>query len=281
MKLGYLTDLTQEACRTAVEIGYDCLEVQARWDLGKLADEDYRKAEAERVRAMLEEHGLTISAVAAYGALLLPPKERVEGYGHYIRFCRQLGVDCIAAMAGGDPAKGLDDNLSEWAEVFGAVAPVAEEAGVRIAFENWPGLQNSFPPVRSVNFAFTPEVWGRMFDRVGSPALGLEFDPSHLVWQGIDWAAQLVRWADRVHHVHAKDTEVFEDRLQARGFFSGGWWRYRVPGYGCVDWHKLTSLLKENGYEGGICVEHEDPVFAGERFVEGLRKAYATLAPLV
>ena len=114
-----------------------------------------------------------------------------------------------------------------------------------------------------------------------SPALGLEFDPSHLVWQGIDWAAQLRKWIERVHHVHAKDTEIFKDRLEANGFFSGGWWRYRLPGYGCVDWHKLTSILKEKGYQGAICLEHEDGIFLGERRVEGLEKAYATLKPLV
>jgi len=73
----------------------------------------------------------------------------------------------------------------------------------------------------------------------------------------------------------------FQDRLKDGGFFSGGWWRYRLPGYGCVDWHKFTSLLKENGYDGAICVEHEDPIFSGERWVEGLRKAHDFLRPLV
>jgi sugar phosphate isomerase/epimerase len=281
MKLGFLTGLTEDACPTAAEIGYDCLEVHGAWDLEKLADRDYCKAEAAKTNALLEEHGLTISAVALYRALLLPAAERVEGYRRYIRFCGELGVDRIAAMAGGDPARTLEEKLDEWAGVFAQVAPMAEEAGVKIAFENWPGLQSSFPPIGTVNFAFTPEVWEQMFERVPSPALGLEFDPSHLVWQGIDWAAQVPRWAERIHHVHAKDTEILEDRLKARGFFSGGWWRYRLPGYGQVDWHRFTSLLKECGYEGGICVEHEDPVFSGERFNEGLKKAYDVLRPLV
>ena len=120
-----------------------------------------------------------------------------------------------------------------------------------------------------------------MFDAVPSKALGLEFDPSHLVWQGIDWAAALTRFASKVYHVHAKDTEILKDRLAADGFFSAGWWRYRLPGYGCVDWHRFTSMLKEQGYDGGVCVEHEDPVFSGKRRVEGLEKAYACLRPLM
>ncbi len=281
MKLGYLTKLTEEECRIAAEIGYDCLEVAGAWDLAQLPDKDYRKDEAGKVRKMLEEHGLSISAVALYWSLPKPIEERADAYKSYIHFCQELEIDCITALTQCDPAKSLDQNLDDWESVFWDVAPAAETAGVNIAFENWPGLQGLFPPVGTINFAFNPEAWEKMFERVDSAVLGLEFDPSHLVWQGIDWAAQLVRWADRIHHAHAKDTEVFEDRLEAGGFFSGGWWRYRLPGYGRVDWHKFTSLLKENGYDGAICVEHEDPIFSGERWVEGLRKAHDFLRPLV
>ncbi len=281
MKLGYLTQFTAEECRIAAEIGYDCLEVSSAWDLKQLGDAAYRKAEAKKAKALLKEHGLSVSALALYWGLPQPAKERTEAYKLYISLCTELGVDCITAMAGGDPAKTLDENLTEWESIFSKVAPAAEKAGVKIAFENWPGLQGVFPPIRTINFAFNPQAWEKMFRRVDSANLGLEFDPSHLVWQGIDWAAQVQRWAKRIHHVHAKDTEIFEERLRSDGFFSGGWWRYRLPGYGRVDWHKFTSLLKEAGYEGGICVEHEDPVFGGERRVEGLRKAYETLRPLV
>jgi sugar phosphate isomerase/epimerase len=152
---------------------------------------------------------------------------------------------------------------------------------VKIAFENWPGLTSSFPPVQTVNFCFTPSAWEQMFNRVDSDAIGLEFDPSHLMWQSIDWAGALKKFLPRVHHAHAKDTEIFHDRLSTNGFFSRGWWRYRLPGYGLVDWHKFTSMLKEGGYDGGICVEHEDPIFSGSRREEGLKKAHDYLRPLV
>ncbi|MHC4789257.1 MAG: sugar phosphate isomerase/epimerase family protein, partial [Planctomycetota bacterium] len=197
MKLGYLTELTAEECGIAAGIGYDCLEVSGNWDLARLGDEDYRKAEADRARAMLDEAGIAISAVALYWSLPPEAEARAEGYRRYIAFCAELGVGCIAAMAGGDPAATLDENLDYWESIFREVAPAAEEAGVKIAFENWPGLQGIFPPVGTVNFAFNPEAWERMFERVDSPNLGLEFDPSHLVWQGIDWAAQVERWAER------------------------------------------------------------------------------------
>ncbi len=281
MKLGYLTAFSEEECVTAAEIGYDCLEVAAGWELDDLQEPEYRKQEAERINGLLRRHGLSISALAVYHAIPSEIERRAGAYETFIRFAGDLGVDCLTSLTRCEPTKELGENLDDWESVFSVVAPMAEEAGVKIGFENWPGLRGNFPPVGTTNFAFHPAVWEQMFERVDSPNLGLEFDPSHLVWQGIDWAAQIERWADRIHHVHAKDTEIFEERLEEGGFFSGGWWRYRLPGYGRVDWHKFTSLLKENGYEGAICLEHEDGVFLGERRTEGLRKAHDYLRPLV
>jgi sugar phosphate isomerase/epimerase len=281
MKLGYLAGLSEEECRLAAEIGYDCLEVFTAWSLEQLADSGRRQGAAKEARAILARFGLSISSVAVYFKMPQQVEEQPQAYEAYIRFCADLGVGCISTMAQSDPARSLEENLDAWESVFTRVAPVAEKAGVKIAFENWPGLNSFFPPVGSINIAFSPLVWEKMFQRVDSPSLGLEFDPSHLVWQGIDWAAQVVRWAGRIHHVHAKDTEVLKDRLRANGFFSQGWWRYRLPGYGEVDWRRFTSLLKECGYDGAIVVEHEDPVFSGNRRVEGLRKAHDFLRPLV
>jgi len=281
MKLGYLTQLTEGECKLAAQIGYDCLEVHGKWQPDAIRTASACRAEADRAKAMLQENGLAISAIALYNAGPVDVKKAVARYTAYIKMCCELGVDVITTMSAGDPRLGLDENLKVFAAVFRKVAPRAEGAGVRIAFENWPGLTGTFPPFGSINVGFTPQVWERMFNEVKSESLGLEFDPSHLVWQGIDWAGVLRRFAPKVYHVHAKDTEVLTDRLSANGFFSGGWWRYRLPGYGCVDWHKLTSILKEHGYEGGICVEHEDPVFSGPRRQEGLRKAHAFLRPLV
>lgn len=281
MQLGYLTPLSEDECITAAEIGYDCLEVAARWELVDLEKPEYRKQEAERINSLLQQYGLSISAVAVYHAIPAEIELRADAYTTYIEFCTALGVDVITSLTKCDPGKSLEENLDDWEKVFAAVAPVAEDAGVRIGFENWPGLRGNFPPVGTVNFAFHPRAWEQMFERVPSPNLGLEFDPSHFVWQGIHWAPLMRTWGDRIHHVHAKDTEIFEDRLAAGGFFSGGWWRYRLPGYGRVDWHRFTSILKEIGYDGAICLEHEDGIFLGDRRSEGLKKAHDYLRPLV
>jgi sugar phosphate isomerase/epimerase len=120
-----------------------------------------------------------------------------------------------------------------------------------------------------------------MFEAVPSDALGLEFDPSHLVWQQIDYLDALYHFRDRIYHVHAKDTEIVPSVLAKVGIFGSGWWRYRIPGLGIVDWSAFLSALYEIGYDGGVAIEHEDPVFTGERFEMGLVLGYNTLAPLI
>ena len=281
MKLGYLTQLKEEECKLAASIGYDCIEAHGKWAPEEIKTASQRKAAAEPVKRMLAQTGISISAIALYRAGAYDVKQRIALYSAYIKMCNEIGVGVITAMSASDPAKKLDDNLAAFEKVFKAVAPQAEDAGVKIAFENWPGLTSGFPPIGTINFGYSPVIWEKMFERVPSKAIGLEYDPSHLVWQFLDWAEVLKRFASRVYHVHAKDTEIFQDKLAANGFFSGGWWRYRLPGYGVVDWFKLTSILKENGYDGGICIEHEDPVFSGARRVEGLEKACRYLRPLV
>jgi sugar phosphate isomerase/epimerase len=122
---------------------------------------------------------------------------------------------------------------------------------VRIAIENWPGPRRDF-------VATTPEGWERLFALVPAPNLGLNFDPSHLVWQGIDHEPALAGMAEQVFLVHAKDAEVFAERVQRVGYFGSDWWTYRLPGRGRMDWDRWLGLLREVGFEGFVSIEHED-----------------------
>ena len=281
MQLAYLTQLEEESFRTAASIGYDVLETHGPWETEEIQDPDDRREKAAAVKEIMERHRVGISAIAIFRPGFEAAQVRTARYRAYIDMCHELGVGCISTLTGAVEQGTLEENLQYFEAVFTDVAAHAEEVGVKIAFENWPGLQGNFPPIHTINFGYCPAAWEGMFDTVDSPVLGLEFDPSHLVWQGIEWERALKRFENRVHHVHAKDTEIFCDRLAEEGFFSGGWWRYRLPGYGRVDWHKFTSMLKEQGYDGAISVEHEDPVFQDERWTEGLQKAHDYLRPLV
>jgi sugar phosphate isomerase/epimerase len=126
------------------------------------------------------------------------------------------------------------------------------------------------------NFAISPVIWERLFSRVDSPSLGLTFDPSHLVWEFIDPYAAMQEWIARIYHVHAKDTEIHHDVLRRTGILTDfSWWRYRIPGWGELDWRRMLTTLLEHGYDGYVSVEHEDPVFTGSlaRVEQGLSLA--------
>ena len=108
------------------------------------------------------------------------------------------------------------------------------------------------------NLAHTPELWRKLFELVPSPAMGLTFDPSHFIWQGMDYIKAVYEFASRIYWVHAKDCEIHEDILADRGIYGSDWWHYRLPGWGKIDWPKFFTALREIGYKGPIGIEHED-----------------------
>lgn len=225
----------------------------------------------------LAAHGVTISALAPMLNLLTPAlalrRERVAAFRLALDAAAVLGVDTVVTYAGsafgmhfwGLPAVGADhpsnklaENLRQFREVYAPLARHAEERGVRIAFETAPRGGGEG------NLAHAPELWDRLFDAVPSPALGLSFDPSHLVWLQIpDPPGVIRRYAARLYHVDAKDAEILPDRLAAQGILGNAWWRYRIPGHGALDWPAILAALREIGYAGALDIENEDPLHPG------------------
>ncbi|MBP6964884.1 MAG: sugar phosphate isomerase/epimerase [Armatimonadetes bacterium] len=282
MKLGYLTNFSEDELKLASNIGFDGLEVHAKsWAADDLQSPDRRAEASARASELAGRYGITVTAIAHYErGNPADPKARIESYRSVIEFCSAMKVPVVATLTGGDPDAGLEDNVKLWTNTFSEVARIAEASGVKVAFENWPGF-GAIPPCRSVNFGFSPTAWEMMFDAVDSPALGLEFDPSHLVWQQADYLSAAKRFGSRIHHVHLKDTEIMEDKLAEHGSFGGGWWRYRIPGFGLVDWMGFFSVLYEIGYDGGTAIEHEDGVFSGPKRADGLKLGYEYLRPMI
>ncbi len=184
-----------------------------------------------------------------------------------------------------DRSQPIAQSLAFFAETFPRITAACEAAGVRIALEGWPGPGPHYPTL-----GYTPEVWRRMFAAVPSPALGLCYDPSHLVRLGIDYRRVLQEFADRIHHCHGKDTDLLPEArylygqraalLDAPPRFSEGPWRYCVPGDGLVSWAAVAYGLEQAGYEGCVCIELEDARYWGtaEQEQQGVRKAYQHLA---
>ncbi len=179
-------------------------------------------------------------------------------------------MDVVSTFAGRDPFKSVADNIPHFKEVFSRFCDEAEKRNVKIAIENCP-MMDRFA-MHGGNIAFSPEIWDVMFEAVPSKVLGIELDPAHMVWLGIDYVQAIYDYGDRIFHVHAKDMEIRRDVLARTGIYGQcfgdvyglghGWWRARTPGWGEVDWTKLITALLEVNYKGNVDIEHEDDVFA-------------------
>jgi sugar phosphate isomerase/epimerase len=304
VRLGFLTACMPE--RTLEEIaawaasrGFEALEVAAWPEIddrpftaSHLRAERFGEAEAERVLTMLDGNGLELSALAYYPNNLHPDPEERRVAHDYVRACIDaaalLGSPPVGTFVGRDPTKTVAENLREAERVFPPLVEYAGERGVRLMIENCP-MEGWHPDGYPGNLAYSPELWEWMFGL----GLYLNYDPSHLLWLGIDPVAALEPYVDRVIHAHAKDAQAFAARRNRFGFFGptvgredpwdGGWWRYRIPGLGDVDWTRYLDTLYEGGFDGVLSVEHEDPVWGGspEKVETGLEIAARNLRPLI
>ncbi len=303
MKLGFLTaclpgDSLGEIAAWAGGHGYAALEVAAwprrpgrDWEASHLDVESFGSSDATTIRDMMERHGLEISAVAYYENNLHQDPAVREATHEHLRRCIDaaalLDVRLVGTFVGRDVTRTVADNLALAEKALPPLVEYAAARDIRLVVENCP-MEGWHPDGYPANLAYSPELWGWMSDL----GLWLNYDPSHLVWLGIDPLAALDAYADRVLHVQAKDAEVDAAARSRYGVFGqavdrqpwvSGWWRYRIPGLGNVDWRRLIDRLHQVGYDGVVSVEHEDPVWSGdpERVRRGLAVAEHTLAPLV
>lgn len=270
MKLGFLTRFSEEMVKLASDGPFDCLEVNVpkEW----VGDTDEACKAREEAKALLKKHDISISSIMASMPSLRTPKEEMDAQlknvAAIMDVCNDMGgaVYTGAGPSGYDISKSLPDNVAVYKEVYSPIAELAAEKGVRIGFENWPG-RRAFGD--GGNLPITPQAWEMMFSALPAEFIGLEFDPSHLMWQWIDPYQAAKDFADHFFMVHLKDTEIFYDRLERIGNHARGWWTYRLPGFGELDWHEFFTILYEAGYTGDMVIEHEDPIFSGDRRNEG------------
>ncbi len=283
MQLGFvsaiLPDLSLEAVlAVAATEGYDCVEVMC-WPKGK-AERRYAgvthldvtrfgKAEARRVNDLVEAAGVTLSGLGYYPNPLAPdPDEAKVCIGHLkrvIRAAELLGVNLVNTFVGRDPARTVDDNWPGFKKVWKPLVRYAEDHGVRIAIENCPMYFTGDEWPGGKNLAHAPAVWRRMFEEIPSDYFGLNYDPSHMVWQHMDYLRPLRDFSGRLFHLHAKDVRLDRHRLDEVGILAPplAFHTPKLPGLGEVDWGRFVSVLGDVGYDGPVCVEVEDRAFEG------------------
>jgi len=283
MQLGFasaiLPDLDRKGVLTfAREAGFSCVELMC-WPKGaaerryagvthveveKVDDES-----AARIRDELASAGVRISGLGYYPNALSPDAAEAEAAVAHTRkvieASARLGVGLVNTFIGRDWTKSVDENWPRFLETWRPLIAFAEEHGVRVAIENCPMLFSRDEWPGGKNLAHSPAVWRRMFEDIPSPSFGLNFDPSHLVWQGLDIPAAVREFGPRIFHAHAKDARVDRHRLADVGIlaFPLQYHTPKLPGLGDVDWGAFFSALTDTGYDGPVCIEVEDRAYEG------------------
>lgn len=274
-----LPDLSlEEVVDVAASTGFDTVELMC-WPAGKAERRyagvthvdvvDQSQEEADRVNEIVSSAGLTISGLGYYPNPLAPDREEAQTYIDHIQqvilAAERMGVGVVNSFIGRDWTKSVDDNWPRFLEVWRPLIRFAEEHGVKIGIENCPMAftQDEWPGGK--NLAHTPAIWRRMFEDIDSDHFGLNYDPSHMVWQHMDYLKPLREFSHKLFHVHAKDVRLDQDRLDDVGIMATPLEFHvpKLPGLGEIDWGRFFSVLTDVGYDGPVCIEVEDRAYEG------------------
>lgn len=285
MKLGVVSAIYdgftfEEMIDHASKTGYECVEV-ACWPQGK-AERRYAGVSHIDVENTSEEYvkyvkdycknkNIEISSLAFYPNTMDGDLEKrtanIEHLKKVINMSAIMGVNMVTTFVGRDQNKSVEENLELFAQIWPDIIKLAEEKGVKVAIENcpmlfgrdqWPGGQNLFT---------TPKLWRKCFEIIKSDNFGINYDPSHFIWQQIDYVKPLYEFKDKIFHVHFKDIKVYDDKLNDVGIMAYPleYMSPKLPGLGDVNWGKYVSALTDIGFNGFACVEVEDKAFEGSR----------------
>ena len=283
MKLGFvsaiLPDLSlREVVGFAREAGYSCVEIMC-WPVSK-AERRYAgvthidvanltKGQADDIREVFDGAGVELSGLGYYPNPLSGDRDEAQAcikhLQRVIRAAPLLGCNRVNTFIGRDWTKSVDDNWPQFRKVWKPLLALAEQHEVYIGIENCPMLFTRDEWPGGKNLASSPAIWRRMFEEFPSPNFGLNFDPSHFVWQHMDYLKPLREFKNRLFHVHAKDVRIDRERLDSVGILATPLEFHvpKIPGLGDVDWGRFFSVLGDVGYAGPVCVEVEDRAFEG------------------
>lgn len=283
IKLGFVSAVLaertfEEVISFAAQTGYSCVEIMC-WPVGKAERRyagvthidvaDLSKKKVDKIHDTLERKGVTISGLGYYPNPLEADKKNADRYVTHIKkvidAAQRLGLENVNTFIGRDHQSSVEDNFKRFRKVWPGIVKYAEKRGVKIGIENCPMFFTDDEWPGGKNLASSPAIWRRMFEEIPSANFGLNYDPSHLVWQFIDYIRPIYEFKERIFHVHIKDAKVLRDKLNDVGILATplSFHRPKLPGLGDVDWGKFFSALTDIGYDGAACVEVEDRSYEG------------------
>ena len=285
MKLGFVSAILdqsnfEEVIDTAAELGFSCVEM-ACWPQGKaerryagvshINVDELDDAKVEYIKNYCKNKGVEISSLAFYPNTMDGDLEKREAAIEHLKklivASNKLGIGMVTTFIGRDQTKTVEENLELFKEIWPPIIKLAEENKVKVAIENCPMLFGSDQWPGGQNLATTPKIWRKLFEIIPSDYFGLNYDPSHFVWQMIDYIKPIYEFKDKIFHVHYKDIKLFEDKLNDVGIMAYPleFMSPKLPGLGDVDWGKYVSALTDIRYDGYTCIEIEDKAFEGSR----------------
>ena len=291
MKLGLVSailgDLSfEEMIDFLAENGFQCVEV-ACWPKGKAARryagvthinvDELTDEKVAYIKKYVADRGIEISSLAYYPNTMDPDPEKravfVEHLKKVIVASAKLGVNMVTTFVGRVPDKTVAQNLEIVKEVWPPIVKLAEEQGVKIAIENCPMLFTDDEWPGGQNIMTSPANWRKVFEILDSPNFGINYDPSHFIWQQIDYIRPLYEFKDKIFHVHYKDIKIYPEKLADVGIMATPlqYMSPKLPGLGDVDWGKYVSALTDIGFDGCTCIEVEDKAFEGS--LEDMKKS--------
>jgi sugar phosphate isomerase/epimerase len=281
MKLGFVTAIVSEYSLEQVlsfarEAGFSSVEVMC-WPPGKAERRyagvshidvtDLSPAAVKEVQDLVAAHGVSISGLGYYPNPLSADAAEAELAAAHLRkvidAAVALGIGQVNSFVGRDPSRSVDADWPRLLETWRPLVVYAESKNVRIGIENCPMLftQDEWPGGK--NLATSPAIWRRMFNDIPSPSFGLNFDPSHFIWQQMDYITPIYEFGARIFHVHAKDARIDRRALDQHGVLSYPklWHTPKIPGLGDVNWGAFFGALSDIGYSGHVAIEVEDRAF--------------------
>lgn len=283
MQLGFVSAILPELSLAEVfslakEIGYDCVEVMC-WPEGKATRryagithinvDQLNKRRINEIKALEQETGVNISALGYYPNPLSPDVEEaktaVSHLKKVIKGAAALGLKNVNTFIGRDWHKSLEDNWKLFLKTWRPIIELAEKNKIKVGIENCPMLFTADEWPGGKNLGTTPAIWRKMYADISSDYFGLNYDPSHLIWQHMDYLKPISDFKDKLFHIHAKDARIDQDKLNQVGIMAHPnlFHTPKLPGMGDVNWGKFFSYLTDAGYSGAVCVEVEDRAYEG------------------
>ena len=283
MKLGIqsaiLDGMTfEEVVDFAADNDFKCVEFMC-WPVGK-AERKYAgvthidvvgftQEKADYINQYCKARGVEISALGYYPNPLCPDHDEAQIYCDHIKkvidASAMLGVNIVTTFIGNDWHKNVDDNWPRMIEVWGPLLEYAKSKNTKIAIENCAMFFTNDEWPAGKNIAYSPKIWRRLFAEFSGYELGLNYDPSHLVWMQMDYEKPWGEFKDKMFHAHAKDVSVNRDQLDDVGTMANPLEYHdpRIPGRGDIDWQRYIGKMKDAGFDGALCIEVEDADYEG------------------